>query len=370
MNKNMKELIRLSNEYGSNERFVVKGGGNTSLKDDNVMYVKASGHALSTIDESGFVKMDLTQLAAMWDKKYPLGSDEREKEVLQDLMDARLDGETMRPSVEALLHSFIPFRFIVHLHPAIVNGLTCSVIGKKGMKQLFSDALWIDIVNPGFILAKTVREEMAQYAKEYDKAPSIIFLQNHGVFVGSDTAEGIDTIYANVMKTLEHALIRKPNFASVRVNEKLIDKGQQLVKESTEEDSDWLFLTNYELASYLEDEESFYPISSSYTPDHIVYSSVAPLYVSKKIYKSSDAVEHMKRLLEEHLAKHKVAPKIIAFQQLGVFCKNESARTLFVDTIKVAVFCESFGGPRFMEDEYINFIRDWEVENYRSKISV
>lgn len=370
MSSYMKDLIRLSNEYGSDTRYVVKGGGNTSVKDGNVMYVKASGHALATIDEQGFVKMNLSKLRAMWDKEYPIDESEREIVVLQELMDARVEGETLRPSVEALLHSLIPYKFIVHLHPAIVNGLTCSVSGQEGMKQLFSDALWIDIVNPGFILAKKVKERMAEYIKEYDKAPEVIFLQNHGVFVGSDTSVGIDTIYEHIMKTLEHSLIRKPNFAAVKVNDKEVRLAKELIQASQQKETDWLFLVNHELMSYLKDEKSFYAISSSYTPDHIVYSSVAPLYVSKEVYKSDNAVPSIKSLLEKHLDTYKVAPKIIAFQNLGVFCKDESARTLFIDTIKVAVFCESFGGPRFMEDEYINFIRDWEVENYRAKISV
>ena len=365
----MKDLIRLSNEYGSDTRYVVKGGGNTSLKQGNVMHVKASGYALSTMDESGFVKMDLTKLSSMWEKTYPQNSDERERIVLQDLMDARCEGEDKRPSVEALLHSLIPFRYIVHLHPAIVNGLTCSVSGEEGMKHLFSDALWINIVNPGFILAKTVRDAMGEYEKEYKKVPSVIFLQNHGVFVGSDSAQGIDAIYDHIMKTLEHSLIRKPNFAPVRVNEKVVQRALGLIQEATKDEDEWLLLANQELLNYLKDKRAFYAISSSYTPDHIVYSSVAPLYVSEEAYKSTDAPHQLEKLLQEHLEKLGSFPKVIAFQNLGVFCKNESARTLFVDTIKVAVFSESFGGPRFMEDEFITFIRDWEVENYRSKVS-
>lgn len=369
MSRYMKDLIRLSNEYGADTRYVVKGGGNTSLKDGNTMFVKASGYPLSTIKENGFVKMDLSKLASMWLKEYPVDESEREEVVLQDLMDARETGETLRPSVEALLHSLIPFRFVVHLHPAIVNGLTCSVSGKDGAKQYFHDALWIDIVNPGFILAKKVKEKMEEYEKEHETAPKVIFLQNHGLFVASDSASGIDEIYEHIMKTLEHALIRKPNFSSVKVDDKEVLLAKELIQKTQQEESNWLFLVNHELLSYLKDKESFYPISSSYTPDHIVYSSVAPLYVSKKIYKSDDAVNSLQHELEEYLERHKVYPKVIAFQNLGVFCKDESARTLFVDTIKVAVFSESFGGPVFMEDEYINFIRDWEVENYRAKIS-
>ncbi len=369
MTQIMSELIKLSNTYGSDERYVVKGGGNTSVKDGSVMYVKASGHALATISESGFVKMDLEKLGAMWSKDYSLDEKLREKEVLQDLMDSRVKGETLRPSVEALLHSLIPFRYIVHLHPALVNGLTCSVSGKDGMKHIFPDALWIGIVNPGFILAKTVRDAMSGYMKEYNHSPSIIFLQNHGVFVGSDSAHGIDEIYTHIMKTLEHSLIRKPNFAQVKVKENQVSKVQSMIKEATNSTTDWLFLINHEIVSYLENEKSFYAISSSYTPDHIVYSSLAPLWVSEESYKSKDALSSLQKALEEYRSKNKVSPKVIAIQKFGIYCLNESARTLFIDTIKVAVFTESFGGPRFMEDEYINFIRDWEVENYRAKVN-
>ncbi|NCB02972.1 MAG: class II aldolase [Spirochaetia bacterium] len=139
MSTYMNDLLRLSNEYGSDERYVVKGGGNTSVKDGAIMYVKASGEPLSTIKKSGFVKMKLSTLETLFGKTYSPNQEVREKEVLQDLMDARFEGETMRPSVEALLHSFIPFRFVVHLHPAIVNGLTCSLSGKEAMKQLFKN---------------------------------------------------------------------------------------------------------------------------------------------------------------------------------------------------------------------------------------
>nr|MDA3823337.1 hypothetical protein [Bacteroidales bacterium] len=62
-------------------------------------------------------------------------------------------------------------------------------------------------------------------------------------------------------------------------------EAKELLQEANKEESEWLFLANHELATYLKDEKSFYAISSSYTPDHIVYSSVAPLYIPKEIYK-------------------------------------------------------------------------------------
>jgi len=64
VSNNLKDLVDISREYGSDPRWVVAGGGNTSLKIDDVLYVKASGFPLATIDEGGFARMDRSKLAA------------------------------------------------------------------------------------------------------------------------------------------------------------------------------------------------------------------------------------------------------------------------------------------------------------------
>lgn len=64
------DLINMSRIYGSDTRFVLLGGGNTSKKIGDVMYVKASGYALSDIDSDGFVAMSLPKLRAIWEKCY------------------------------------------------------------------------------------------------------------------------------------------------------------------------------------------------------------------------------------------------------------------------------------------------------------
>ena len=364
MNQNVSDLLEMSRVYGSDERFVVKGGGNTSLKEDGVLYVKASGHALSTIKEDGFVRMSTEALNDMWKMKFPEDPAEREKLVLQAMMDARLEGETQRPSVEALLHAIIEYRFVVHLHPAMVNGLTCSQLGEEGMKSMFPDALWIDIVNPGFILAKTVRDAQRVYLETHPRQPKVIFLQNHGVFVAGDSKEEIDQTYEHIMSTLDHYVVRKPNFSAVRVHSAKVEQFQKALGD----DPSWLFLMNHELGSFLKDEESFYPLSSSFTPDHIVYSGVAPMWVDSSIFKKDDLKKELAVRIGEYQKRYEKDPKIIAVQQLGVFSVNESARTLFLDSVKVAVFTTSFGGPKFMEKSFIDFIKTWEVESYRSKI--
>ncbi|HPF88826.1 MAG TPA: class II aldolase/adducin family protein, partial [Candidatus Limiplasma sp.] len=151
----MNQLIAMSRKYGSDERYVLAGGGNTSVKADGVLYVKASGTRLSNIEEAGFVKMSMGKISAMFQKTYPKADKQRESEALQDMMDARLAGETSRPSVECMLHGLFPQSFVLHLHPALVNGLTCGINGKQACEELFGgQAVWVPLTKPGYTLAK------------------------------------------------------------------------------------------------------------------------------------------------------------------------------------------------------------------------
>ena len=53
--QNITTLIEVSRQYGKDKSFVIAGGGNTSYKDATHIWIKASGAALETIDENGFV---------------------------------------------------------------------------------------------------------------------------------------------------------------------------------------------------------------------------------------------------------------------------------------------------------------------------
>ncbi len=101
-------LVALSRLYGSDSEWVLAGGGNTSVKIGETLYVKASGTSLGTIDETGFCAIDRSRLDAMWSASYPEETDAREAAALADLMAARVPGETKRPSVETLMHGLSP----------------------------------------------------------------------------------------------------------------------------------------------------------------------------------------------------------------------------------------------------------------------
>ena len=361
----LERLAEISRFYGGNPEYVIAGGGNTSFKDENFLYVKASGTSLAQAKPEDFVKMKRANLAAIWKKDYPPDPEERESAILADMMAGRCAGEeNKRPSVETLLHGLLPFAYVVHLHPALVNGLTCSQAGEREAAELFPNALWIPSVNPGFILSRAVKDAL--------EGQSVIFLQNHGIFVAANTTEEIVEIYQRVMETLGQRIVKRPDFGeemdsfgnSEAVGKEILDLVRKI-----EPGAEWSikFSWNKQIGVFVADEFAFRSLSSAFTPDHIVYSGSNPLFVQD--------VLNLETAFKTHIEKTTRIPRIIAVKSLGIFgLANsekavENALELFKDTQKIAVFTESFGGPRFMSEDQINFINNWEVERYRSKVS-
>ena len=155
-------LVKMSNTYGSNPAYVLAGGGNTSVKDDTTLYVKGSGTQLATIKAEEFVEMSRARLNEIMKTDYPEDDVKRESLYLADVMAAVTDADkTKRPSVEALLHNLFAYTYVLHVHPTLVNGLTCGKGAKELSEQLLGkDVLWIDICKPGYTLARICYEKM------------------------------------------------------------------------------------------------------------------------------------------------------------------------------------------------------------------
>ncbi|MDR1469580.1 MAG: class II aldolase/adducin family protein [Spirochaetaceae bacterium] len=472
----LQELVEISRYYGSNPDYVIAGGGNTSWKDGNTLYVKGSGTALGEIDSGGFVRMDRAALARIWTRRYPEDAAEREAAVLADMMAARAPGEAGRPSVETLLHDVLPFLYVVHTHPALVNGVTCSKEGEAAVKRLFdgpenAPPLWIPVINPGYVLSAVVKEEMEGYIKTHGRPPEVIFLQNHGIFVGANSAAGIKEIYRRVMDRIalavgEAGLALRGNAAATSPGEEDVlspPEGETLSHHAAslpQQVGDWVraalaayypgglfvrFDRNNEIARLVQDRASFAAVSSAFTPDHIVYAGSDPLFIeapqglpsatcrggevgiaygesataplrgeqeaapqglsSGATYGESATAplrgekeahspprrgaavlaccatpdlppRQVAKAVERHVAKTGRPPKVVAVQGVGVYCVGvhqkaaDLAYALFLDAAAVAGYTEAFGGPSFMPQDKINFINNWEVERYRSSVSV
>ena len=372
----IEKLVDISRHYGKNPDYVLGGGGNTSWKNGETLIVKGSGLPLSDVDSGSFVKMDRNALARIWEREYPVSGAEREPAVLADMMAARKPGEeAKRPSVETLLHEIMPFEFVVHLHPTLVNGLTCSQEGEAAAVEIFrGEAVWIPSINPGYVLSKNVKTALDKYSVMRNRKANIIFLQNHGVFVGGDSIDGIKKTYDDIMQAIGSRIKRRPDFSGEEFSsgETQINTHISgiigLLAELTGGAAS--FMRSAEIAALVKDRASFYPVSSAFTPDHIVYAGSDPLFAESALQEAA-----LQEAWKNHAEKTKKNPKIVAVQGLGVFgaAATEKAAALaldlFKDAVKVAAYTESFGGPLFMTRDKIDFINSWEVERFRASVS-
>ena len=357
-------LVAFSNRYGIDPELVLAGGGNTSAKDDEVMFIKGSGTTLGTITADGFVKMDRKKLSLMMAKEYPETDAEREALALSDMMEAKFQGqESKRPSVETLLHALFPTKYVLHLHPAKVNGLTCSVNGKEETLKMFPEAVFVEICKPGYILAKLCKERMDEYKKANGKESRLIFLQNHGVFFAADTVEELEKMLQSVIDKIDEKIAEYPDFSDSGVSSDA-DLCKKMAKLYSDE-AVCLHDTSKISIEFSKDEESVKPLIKPFTPDHIVYCKANPLYAEDE--------NNLETLFAEYKEKYSYAPKIIVVKGKGFFSVSDNekqaltAQLLFKDAMKIAVYSKAFGGPLSMTDEMTDFIVNWEVEAYRAK---
>ena len=365
--KEIDNLIAVSRKYGADSRFVIAGGGNTSYKDATHLWVKASGHALATIDEEGFAVMDRARLDAMATKTYPADATEREARVKEDLADANLT-RGRRPSVETSLHNCMNFSYVVHLHPTLVNGLMCSVTAEKRCAELFPDALYVAYTDPGYTLFKKVYDAIGQWKAQRGSEPQVIFLQNHGIFVAADTVAEIDAIYEDVMTKLEALVAPLPEGETPVCDcvSEVLPAIRQILSRGGRGLKTLQVTKNALVDEFLANPKG---VLTPFSPDGIVYCKSEYIVID-----SDDKAAEAEEKIEAYVTRRGDTPKVLLIKGIGLVAVGDNAKNarviteVFLDAMKVAFYARSFGGEHGMEPAWIDFIDNWEVENYRRTV--
>lgn len=370
--RQIEDLIAISRKFGQDSRFVIAGGGNTSYKDENRLWVKASGHALATITEDGFAVLDRTLLNEMGEKVYNEDTAIREEQVKNDLAVACVTKDR-RPSVETSLHNCMGFAFVVHLHPTLVNGLMCSANAEAACGEIFPEALYIEYTDPGYTLFKKVYDRINAYKAANGKEPQVIFLQNHGIFVGGDTTAEIEGIYSEILGKLEAKVAALPEGGS-EVSPTVTDvipAIRQMLSRSGR-GLKTLKVTKNALVDYFLD-GSREKIAAPFTPDIIVYCKSAYIFIDAE--SDEEILKQAEEKIEAFAAEKGYTPKVLLIKGVGLVAVGDNFKNaqiitdVFTDAMKVAFYAQSFGGEHPMEKAWIDFIDNWEVENYRRKVA-
>ncbi|HAH23316.1 MAG TPA: hypothetical protein DCL77_06100 [Prolixibacteraceae bacterium] len=378
MKQEIQELIEVSRFYGSRKDFVIAGGGNTSFKDEERIYVKASGVSLATIDENGFAALDRKAMKAISEKVYSEDVMERENQIKNDLLNARFHPEKgLRPSVEASLHNLIAFPFVVHTHSTKVNGLMCGIDAEELTMELFgNEVVYVPYVDPGYILFKEVETRIMAYRKRNGKEPHIIFLQNHGIFVAADSLAEIHAIYNKVIQKLDAYMGEVPAVESLPVDNVIVKivpavrmmlsaKGLKTVK----------VINNTLIKRFLSSKTAYQKIALPFIPDGIVYCNSSFIY-AEYLGDTDALLEDLSGKIQAYIQTQPKEPKIIFIKGIGCLLASDHAQgvsileDVIMDTCKVSLYAEKFGGPNPMTPKHVAFIDTWEVEQYRSAVSM
>jgi rhamnulose-1-phosphate aldolase/alcohol dehydrogenase len=178
------ELIIRTKQIGSDQSLVVFGGGNTSVKGEvvidgqtkRVMWIKASGGDMATATAQTFAPLDLDILESL--KKFEDLTDEQMVELVSKSI--MLPGAP-RPSIETLLHGFMPFKHIDHVHADAICALTNHPRGREAtMEALGEEWAYVDWIRSGFPLSKIV-EKLGDYRG--------VVLAHHGVITWAETSQ-------------------------------------------------------------------------------------------------------------------------------------------------------------------------------------
>lgn len=179
------ELVERSRRIGDDQSLVVYGGGNTSAKGEisdhlgraqRVMWVKGSGADMRGSSAEDYPGLRLEELLAL--REFGEMSDE---EMTDLIARALLDPGSRRPSIETLLHAFLPFTHVDHVHADAICALTNHADGPRITREALGDGFaYVEWMRPGFELSKVVGD-----LSHYDG----VVLAHHGLITWGETSE-------------------------------------------------------------------------------------------------------------------------------------------------------------------------------------
>ena len=257
MNKEILKIKELSYRIGKDLSLIQASGGNTSIKVEEFMWVKASGKQLkNALNENIFVAVDFKIIR----KKLAIDNSNR------DTKFSNICGSNLRPSIETSLHAVMSNKVVIHTHPVDVIAITLLKDSLDFLKKNLIGINWkfIPYYKPGIPLAKGIIKEL-----KIDP-PNVLILANHGLVVGEETVEKAEELHSEIISRLRKKtrIQKMPNIDELNL---IVDK----IPNSR--------LPRYPVIhSLATDKTSFKRVqNNSPFPDHLVFCGRRPLIMKK-----------------------------------------------------------------------------------------
>ena len=335
IDKQVKEFCSLI----STDPLLVQGsGGNVSWKNEGTLWVKASGTWLAHAESKEiFIPVNLVHL-----KKALLEGDFFIKAEV-------IEKNTLRPSIETLLHALMPHKVVVHLHAVEILAHLVQVNSKEKIKTLVGDAIkwiYVDYFKPGAELAKAVYKELAVRTDA-----DVVFMGSHGFVVGGDT---VNDTYSKLKTLIAKLEISLP---------KSLPKKNYSIREEDFKENDYVRCDDEELALLVNRPDFVNRLHYDWAlyPDHVVFLGAKAVILEKNF-----------SLHELHKAKLDNPPFIFAlndniYQHISATQSQKIQLRCYYEIIRRQKTSDNLVK---LSELQVHDLINWDAEQYRQSLSM
>ena len=324
----------ISYQLGKDPSLVQAAGGNTSIKSDKSMLIKASGTWLvNSVDKDIFVEVDLHSI-----------NNKISAEVEDSFVDDIISTNNLRPSSETSFHALINYKYVLHVHSTatIANAVLVNSM-EEIKKNLSDDFIFIPYCRPGFILTMEMKKLIQPNTR-------IFILENHGLIVAGNELEDTYQLLLKIHNQLNH--IR---------NDKIIAVTSTTVASVTDysQKND----EKYNLFRSA-DNKLFSLFSKSLYPDHVIFLGPGiPTFLNNE-----DANKFIINLKNKDLP----LPPYLIIKEQGLFENNSAipaAKEMIDCFLEVLLRVDLSQSFKFLSEDQESELLNWDVEKYRQSIN-
>jgi rhamnulose-1-phosphate aldolase/alcohol dehydrogenase len=378
------QLVHQSRLVGMEESLVLWGGGNNSVKTTAtdllgnsipVMLIKSSGSDMKSIVPKQFPAVRLDYIEPLRHRDEEMS----DQEMVDYLTRCLVDPAGARPSIETLLHAFLPAKAVLHTHADAILAVTNTRGREATVRECFGEhVITVPYRRPGFRLSREVADA---YAANPDAAGLI--LMNHGLITWGDTAQ---QAYARHIALVTKAEV----FLAMRRQQPLrvetlpvrpesvapplrgaLSRDRSVILEFDDSAEVLQFLARPDVMRVTQ--------IGAATPDHLLYSKRFPLVldeftataIATSLQDYIDRYAEFYRAHPSEFAMLEPMPRVILAPGVGMWTAGKDARAarivrdIYRHTMRIIGDAEAAGGYETLSDDDAFHAEYWPLELYK-----
>lgn len=346
------------------------------MKDDETIWVKASGNDMATLGPRGLAPLNRQKLFEMFSR-----STMTDTEMMEGYREALLDSGFPAPSIETLLHNYLPQSFVLHTHADAIVTLTNTLEGTSLAERVIGDLVPVlPYVFPGFPLAQFVANHL-----RVDELGNGFALAHHGLFTMSDSAQQAYNFHRTVVERAESFILAETGIRFVddddqrrlRIDNPLAQKTLTRLEKYFGPGLSVSIWQSSSITQFLS--HSNFPdiaLRGPTTLEHVIRTKRVPALANELDRYALDYQTYF----DSHASRYPTPltmleplPKVILDPEVGLVgvgrsqTEAETAAEIYRHTVKIILAAEKLGGYRSIDKKTAFDIEYWELEQARLK---